>query len=152
MAPPSMSAWRCYNASQTRSRDFPSGSPIAGCSSISRAKPEGITLTQWLYDEIRGAILAGKLKRAWALPATRQLAQTAGVSRHIVVNVYEQLTAEGYLEGKIGRGTFVPTEILDDFLVRPVLQMFEERGLDHGKANADAAFVANPHEARFRLK
>ena len=42
------------------------------------AKPEGVTLTRWLCDEIRGAILSGKLKRGWALPATRQLAQTAG--------------------------------------------------------------------------
>ena len=35
------------------------------------AKPEGVTLTRWLYSEIRGAILSGKLKRGWALPATR---------------------------------------------------------------------------------
>lgn len=83
-------------------------------------KPENVTLTRWLYDEIRGAILAGKLKRGWALPATRQLAQSAGVSRHVVVNVYEQLTAEGYVEGKIGCGTFVRPEILDDFLVPAV--------------------------------
>lgn len=80
-------------------------------------KPKGDTLTHWLSDEIRGAILSGKLKRGWALPATRQLAQMAGVSRHIVVNVYEQLAAEGYLEGEIGRGTFVRQEILEDFQV-----------------------------------
>jgi len=84
---------------------------------IPAARPEGVTLTRWLCDEIRGAILSGKLKRGWALPATRQLAETAGVSRHIVVNVYEQLAAEGYLEGEIGRGTFVREEILEDFLV-----------------------------------
>jgi GntR family transcriptional regulator/MocR family aminotransferase len=81
------------------------------------AKTEGVTLTRWLCDEIRGAILSGKLKRGWALPATRQLAQTARVSRHIVVNVYEQLAAEGYLEGEIGRGTFVRSEMLEDHLV-----------------------------------
>lgn len=93
------------------------------------AKPEGVTLTRWLCDEIRNAILSGRLKRGWSLPATRQLAQDAGVSRHIVVNVYAQLAAEGYLEGEIGRGTFVRREILEDFLApaRPQPEPVEEQ-------------------------
>jgi hypothetical protein len=32
------------------------------------AKPEGVTLTRWLYDEIRGAILSGRLKRRAPVP------------------------------------------------------------------------------------
>lgn len=80
-------------------------------------KPEGVTLTRWLYDEIRGAVLSGKLRRGWVLPATRDLANLAGVSRHIVVNVYSQLSSEGYLKGETGRGTFVSDDVPDDFLV-----------------------------------
>src|SRR3954463_2652391 len=78
-------------------------------------RPEGVTLTRWLYDEIRRAILSGKLKRGWALPPSRELSASAGVSRHIVVNVYAQLASEGYLDGTIGRGTFVRQEVPDDF-------------------------------------
>lgn len=87
-----------------------------GSQFIPATKPDGVTLTHWLYDEIRGAILSGKLKRGWALPATRHLAETTGVSRHIVVNVYEQLATEGYIGGEVGRGTFVRNEIHEDFL------------------------------------
>jgi GntR family transcriptional regulator / MocR family aminotransferase len=78
-------------------------------------RPAGMTLTRWLYEEFRGAILGGKLKRGWALPATRDLAERARISRHIVVNVYAQLTAEGYIDGAVGRGTFVRQDVPDDF-------------------------------------
>lgn len=80
-------------------------------------KPDGVTLTRWLYDELRGAVLSGKLRRGWVLPATRDLARLADVSRHIVVNVYSQLVSEGYLKGETGRGTFVSDDVPDDFLV-----------------------------------
>ena len=38
------------------------------------------------------------------------------------------------------------------FLVRPVLQVFEEGGFDHSEANPDAALIADPHEASFCQK
>jgi GntR family transcriptional regulator / MocR family aminotransferase len=77
----------------------------------------GNTITRWLYEEIRHAILSGKLRRGSMLPATRELAQTAGVSRHVVVNVYEQMVSEGYLAGEVGRGTFVRNDVPEDFLI-----------------------------------
>jgi GntR family transcriptional regulator/MocR family aminotransferase len=86
-----------------------------GSTLVLSPRPGGVTLTRWIYDEIRRAILSGKLKRGWALPATRALAQKAGVSRHIIVNVYAQLTSEGYVQGTVGRGTFVRQEVPDDF-------------------------------------
>jgi GntR family transcriptional regulator / MocR family aminotransferase len=51
------------------------------------------------------------------LPASRELAQSARVSRHVVVNVYEQMVSEGYLSGEVGRGTFVKNDVPDDFLI-----------------------------------
>lgn len=56
---------------------------------------------------IRGAIRAGRLSPGERLPASRSLAADLGVSRWVVVEAYEQLTAEGYLEARRGAGTTV---------------------------------------------
>src|SRR5690348_4806126 len=60
-------------------------------------RPPDTTLTRWLYDELRGAMLTGRLKRGMRLPATRDFAGQHGMSRRVVVNVFEQLQSEGYL-------------------------------------------------------
>jgi GntR family transcriptional regulator / MocR family aminotransferase len=52
------------------------------------------------YDGLRQAILGGRLLPGTRLPATRGLARDLGVSRNTVLNAYEQLLTEGYLEGK----------------------------------------------------
>ena len=44
------------------------------------------------------------------LPPSRLMALNLGVSRNLVTAVYDQLAAEGYLSGKVGRGTFVTPE------------------------------------------
>ncbi|HEV8269364.1 MAG TPA: PLP-dependent aminotransferase family protein [Thermoanaerobaculia bacterium] len=54
----------------------------------------GRALEAGLRDAIRG----GRLVSGAALPGSRALAADLGVSRRLVVEVYEQLTAEGYLE------------------------------------------------------
>jgi len=76
----------------------------------------GVTLTHWLYDELRRAILDGRLRRGAALPATRKLAAEYGVSRRIVVNVFQQLRDEGYVVARIGAGTQVSESVPEDFL------------------------------------
>src|SRR5437868_336189 len=73
-------------------------------------------LFRQLYDGLRSAILGGALPPGTRLPATRGLASELGVSRNTVLNAYEQLLAEGYLEGKIGSGTFVPHALPDELL------------------------------------
>jgi GntR family transcriptional regulator/MocR family aminotransferase len=76
---------------------------------------------RWLYDEIRHAILSGRLKRGWRLPATRELAKQYGVSRGTVVMAFEQLHSEGYLEGRTGDGTYINASLPEDFLTaRPI--------------------------------
>ena len=60
-------------------------------------RPPDTTLTRWLYDELRRAMLTGRLKRGMRLPATRDFAGQHGISRRVVVNVFEQLRTEGYL-------------------------------------------------------
>lgn len=67
----------------------------------------GVALHRQLYEELRRAILSGRLAPATRLPATRELAQVTRLSRNTVLSAYEQLRAEGYLEGRTGSGTFV---------------------------------------------
>lgn len=61
-----------------------------------------------LYAELRAAVLGGRLAPGARLPATRALARELGISRMVVVQAYERLVAEGYLEARVGAGTFVP--------------------------------------------
>jgi GntR family transcriptional regulator/MocR family aminotransferase len=60
-----------------------------------------------VFAQIRSAVLDGRLRPADKLPATRELAGKLGIARNTVVRAYEDLLAEGYLEGKVGSGTFV---------------------------------------------
>jgi GntR family transcriptional regulator / MocR family aminotransferase len=58
---------------------------------------------------LRRAIADGVLQPGTRLPSTRALATDLGVSRGLVVEVYEQLTAEGWLTARHGSGTVVAT-------------------------------------------
>ncbi|EDM67666.1 transcriptional regulator, GntR family [Moritella sp. PE36] len=57
-----------------------------------------------LCEVVRKLAHSGTLKKGIVLPATRVLAEDLTVSRSTVVTAYEQLVAEGYLEGKVGAG------------------------------------------------
>lgn len=72
-----------------------------------------------LYDGIREAILAGRLAPGARLPSTRSLAQDVGCSRNTVIAAFEQLTAEGYLEGRVGAGTTVGRALPETVLRMP---------------------------------
>src|SRR5215218_2226938 len=50
------------------------------------------------------------------LPSTRTLAAELGVSRSTVVTAFEHLLAEGYLEGKVGSGTYVAGSLPEELL------------------------------------
>jgi GntR family transcriptional regulator/MocR family aminotransferase len=64
-------------------------------------------LHRQLYAWIRSAILNGQMRPGQRMPSTRNLASELGLSRIPVLNAYEQLLAEGYLETLTGAGTFV---------------------------------------------
>ncbi|MCB5191349.1 PLP-dependent aminotransferase family protein [Methylobacillus arboreus] len=82
-------------------------------------KPDHLTIHDWIYSEIRAAILSGRLKPDVRLPTTRDFALQNQVSRGSVVTAYEQLIAEGYLCSYTGRGTFVSKTLPHDLAVRP---------------------------------
>jgi len=76
-------------------------------------------LYRWLYEELRSAILAGRLHPGARLPATRDLAAQYGISRPTIVTAFEQLRSEGYVEGKVGSGTYVSKTLPDELLQAP---------------------------------
>ncbi|MBX7172302.1 MAG: PLP-dependent aminotransferase family protein [Pyrinomonadaceae bacterium] len=75
-----------------------------------------VPIYRQIYDSIRQLILHGKLQPKTQLPATRLLAKQLNVARMTIINAYEQLFAEGYLESKTGSGTFVAARLPEDFL------------------------------------
>jgi GntR family transcriptional regulator/MocR family aminotransferase len=62
---------------------------------------------RWLYSALRQEILAGRLHAGTRLPASRDLARQYHLARGTVVSAFEQLKAEGYVEGTVGAGTYV---------------------------------------------
>ena len=73
-------------------------------------RDDGAPLRAQLEAGLRAAIRAGRMTPGARLPASRVLARDLGVSRRLVVEAYEQLRAEGYLEARTGAGTFVRTD------------------------------------------
>src|SRR5262249_1712584 len=73
-----------------------------------------------IYDGYRAAILSGRLQPTQRLPSTRALAVELKISRLPVINAYEKLLHEGYIEGRVGAGTYVKDSIPDELAV-PVL-------------------------------
>jgi GntR family transcriptional regulator/MocR family aminotransferase len=71
------------------------------------SRPPQQTLTDWLYAELRGSILEGRLRPGTRLPASRDFARQHSLSRGTVVVVFERLLAEGYLSSRVGSGTWV---------------------------------------------
>jgi GntR family transcriptional regulator/MocR family aminotransferase len=70
-------------------------------------RPGDKTLTRWLHEELRHAILDGRLRPGARLPATRDFAGQYGVSRGTAVTVFEELAADGYLRCEVVSGTWV---------------------------------------------
>lgn len=64
-------------------------------------------LSRQLYQALRERVLDGRLGSGARLPASRDLAATLALSRNSVVRAYDQLYAEGYIESRVGDGTFV---------------------------------------------
>lgn len=64
-------------------------------------------LSRQLYQALRLRVLDGRLASGTRLPASRDLASALGISRNSVVRAYDQLYAEGFIEGRVGDGTYV---------------------------------------------
>jgi GntR family transcriptional regulator/MocR family aminotransferase len=71
-----------------------------------------------IYRQLLDAILDGRLREGTRLPASRTLADQLAVSRTTVALAYERLVAEGYLDGRVGAGTFVARDVCLQSTVR----------------------------------
>lgn len=89
-------------------------------------------LTIQVYSHIRKLILSGEFEAGRRLPSTRQLALDLHVSRTLVMNVYEQLFAEGYIYGRHGAGTYVADQVK---LMTTSSTILDSPNLAHQEAN-----------------
>lgn len=97
-----------------------------------------------VYKGIRRGVLTGRLKPGTKLPSTRNLADELKVSRNTIVQAYEQLMAEGYLEGRLGWGTFIAASVPDELLA---VHGSAERQLQHAGTTAANSISAYARRA-----
>lgn len=76
----------------------------------------GVPIYRQVYEDLRRAILTGKLPAESKMPSTRAFARQLAVSRMTIVNAYELLLAEGYIEGRSGSGTYVASVLPEEML------------------------------------
>src|SRR5436309_363841 len=74
-------------------------------------------LHQQLYRQIRDELVSGSFSNGSSrLPSSRVLATDLGISRFTVNLALSRLSAEGYLESRVGSGTFVAEPLPENFL------------------------------------
>ncbi len=73
-------------------------------------------IQQQIARQIRELVLGGRLKPKAKLPSSRALAEQLGVARATVVEAFEQLASEGYIETRMGSGTTVAAELPESLL------------------------------------
>ncbi len=81
---------------------------------IDRSDAEAIQ--SQIAKQIRELVLQGRLKPSSRLPSSRALAEQLGVARATVVEAYEQLAGEGYVETRLGSGTAIAAELPETLL------------------------------------
>jgi DNA-binding transcriptional regulator YhcF (GntR family) len=78
-----------------------------------------VPLHTQLYAGLRDSILDGRLRQGASMPSTRDLPALLGVSRNTVLEAYSQLQGEGFLEPRVGSGTYVASTIPDLMMKKP---------------------------------
>ncbi len=98
-----------------------------------------VSLHRQVETSIREAIRTGRLVRGASLPPSRVLAADLGVSRGVVVEAYQQLTAEGYLTSRTGGYTQVAAGLtLAAASLRPAGEPKPEIDLSYGRADVSS--------------
>jgi GntR family transcriptional regulator / MocR family aminotransferase len=92
---------------------------------LSLNRKEAVPLRQQLERALRTGIQFGQFRSAMVLPSSRVLAAELGVSRRLVVEVYEQLRTEGYLSSRPGAATSVAA--------RTMSPLQRERNVQHAR-------------------
>jgi GntR family transcriptional regulator/MocR family aminotransferase len=74
-----------------------------------------VPLHRQLSDGLRAAIVEGRVTPGTRLPSTRALAESLGVSRSTITSSFAELHSEGYLKANTGAGTYVSTDLPEEF-------------------------------------
>ena len=75
------------------------------------SKKGNLTLSEYLYKNLKSAIIDGNFAPNEKLPSKRNLANHLGISVITIANTYERLISEGYIYSIEKSGFFV-TELL----------------------------------------
>ena len=78
-----------------------------------------VPLHEQIYRALRDVIVSGKLQTGARIPSSRMLSEELRVSRNTVLSAFEKLTSEGYLDSRIGGGTYVAPMLPDEALSAP---------------------------------
>ena len=100
-------------------------------------------LTRQLYEALRQRVLDGRLISGTRLPASRDLALALTISRNSVVRAYDQLYAEGFIESRVGDGTYVaqlPQRLSPANVLSTKLSTGFSTGLSPGLSTKSAVF------------
>jgi len=85
------------------------GSAVAPVIALDRGADK--PLHRQIYEGFRRAILEHQVRPLQQVPSTRALAADLGISRIPILEAYSQLLAEGFLESRVGAGTFVCAQL-----------------------------------------
>ena len=102
---------------------------------LDRAAPT--PLFRQLYAQVKAATLRGALTPGMQLPPTRALCALLGVSRQTVMSAWDQLIAEGYLVGSVGKGTVISSHLpvaVPEAVPRGLMRPLSQRGQDYAGA------------------
>lgn len=75
-----------------------------------------VALHEQIYRALRDVIVSGKLPTGARIPSSRMLSEELRVSRNTVLSAFEKLTSEGYLDSRVGGGTYVAPMLPDEAL------------------------------------
>ena len=78
---------------------------------LDRSRPS--SLAAQVAEQLRDAIMQGRIALGTRVPSSRRLADQLGISRNTVVRAYEWLIVEGYVESRPASGMFVAQDIAE---------------------------------------
>ena len=78
---------------------------------ISIHKVRGKTINYQLYEQLKNGIYEGMLCPGDRMPSSREMSREFKISRNVILQVFEQLTMEGFFAAKTGSGTFISKNV-----------------------------------------
>lgn len=94
-----------------------------------------------IANQLMTLIREGRLQAGRRLPGTRQLADLMNVHRKTVVQAYDELLLQGWLESRTGSGTYVARQLPD---LQPQ-QLVNNNGSRNPMKTAGFSFEPTPH-------